>query len=94
MKYLKGGRTGIFNVHCIYERNGKCMLVIIEVGDDSVVADYLHDVEAKPLLAGIDKVCAHTKGWLSRWEVKPNVSIHMRRIAIARSRDESGEASL
>lgn len=94
MKYLKGRRTEVFGSVIMYEHNGKCMIAIIKAGEGCSVLRQLYGVEPKHLSKRIDVLSSRTKAWMNRREVKPNIVVHMRKLAIARLKDESGEASI
>lgn len=90
MKYLKGGRTAIYNTSVVYENGGAYKVLTVKIGGCRAVVKTPPNLSSKSLLACIDAACEYTRGWLNREDVRLRLVADIRAIIKQRSCDEIG----
>lgn len=89
MKFIKGGRTAIYNASVVYENGGSYKVLTVKIGGCRAVAKPMPDFIGKPQLACIDLVCKYTRGWLNREDIRLRLAANIRAVIKERNRDET-----
>ena len=90
MKFIKGGRTAIYNASVVYENGGSYKVLTVKIGGCRAVAKPMPDFIGKSRLACIDVACKYTRGWLNREDVRLRLAADIRDVIKQRSSDETG----
>lgn len=89
MKFIKGGRTAIYNTSIVYENGGVYKVLTVEIGGRRDFVKPMASFNGKPQLACIDLVCKYTRGWLNREDIRLRLAANIRAVIKERNRDET-----